>query len=87
MVSYIYTFTKPMAIKPGRVMTYSEGCKITRRGHMKSREGVRHTVDVISTFYLHRRHMTLVYRRMILLLRIFKNIKAKSKMRSVRMRS
>ena len=29
MVSYIYTFTKRMAIKLGRVMTYSEGCKIT----------------------------------------------------------
>ena len=29
MVSYIYTFTKRMAIKLGRVMTYSEGYKIT----------------------------------------------------------
>ena len=44
---------------------------------MKSREVVWHTVDVISTLYLHRKHMAPIYGRMIILLRIFKKYQSK----------
>ena len=44
---------------------------------MKSREVVWHTLGVISTPYLHRRHMAPIYGRMIILLRIFKKYQSK----------
>ena len=78
MVSYIYSFTKRMAFKLGRVMTYSEGyMTVESCGHMNSREVVLHIVDVISTFYLHRRHMAPIYGRMVILLGIFKKYQNK----------
>ena len=87
MVSYIYTFTKRVAIKLGRVMTYCEGSKMTWRGHMKSGEVVWHTVDVISTPYLHRGHMAPYIGGWLYCWESLKNIKAKSNVRSLRMRS
>ena len=55
------------------------------RGHVKWLEVAWHTIDVISTVYLQRRHMAPIYGRMIILWSSSKNIKAKSN-RTVRMR-
>ena len=92
MVSYIYSFIRRMAIKLGRVVTYSEGflsakphdCLITW-SHGVTWGRVTYC-RVISTLYLHRRHMAPIYGRKITLLRIYKKIKAKSN-RTVRIRA
>ena len=47
------------------------------RGHVKWLEVAWHTIDVISTIYLHRRHIVPIYGRMIILLRLFKKYQSK----------